>query len=338
MPSNQPHANTEKVKEFVKQELVNAGISINYEGTMSGPEIEKANIIDKHYAAIYEYAIEKQPDAIPVSEDVGSKFKEAYEEDFASAVTAGKVLNADDAMKKLEDKDGRGLAAVWDAAVAKGIMKFAPGVYVAKCVYKMDVNDEGDPVGMPADEGDDGAEQMYVVNGFYGGMRQAFTAEGASITYFVVGFVSDKLSWGKFRGDIIGATDPSAAAGTSIRGKLFKQFDQLGLEEQPTMSLNGVHASAGSIEGLKERMVWLGLVPDQDPFGQKLLEVVWGNKTSKVEEFLANPTVEFAGVRGPLFDLTEDKDSIEALCISNNLAFATDVLTAEWYKAPTAES
>jgi hypothetical protein len=356
-----PHANNEKVKEFVKAELSSAGLSINYEGSMTGPEILKvffsavflslpdallsmfvhcfplidtqANIIDQHYAAIYEYAIEKPPDAIPVSEEVGNAFKEMYEEDFQSALTAGKVVNAADAMKKLEDKDGRGVAAVWEAGFAKGNLKFAPGVYVAKCVYKMDVNDEGDPVGMPAEEGDDGAEQMYVVNGFYGGVRQAFTAEGASISYFVVGFTSDNVSWAKFRSDIIGSTDPSAAPASSLRGKIYKQFDQLGLEEQPTISLNGVHASAGSIEGLKERMVWLGLTPDQDPFGQKLLEVVWGNKSSKVQEFLQSPTVEFAGAKAPLFDLTEDKDSIEALCICNNLAFATGAQTSSWYGA-----
>lgn len=42
-----PHANNEKVKEFVKAQLVEAGLSINYEGVMTGPEIAKAKIIDK---------------------------------------------------------------------------------------------------------------------------------------------------------------------------------------------------------------------------------------------------------------------------------------------------
>ena len=273
----------------------------------------------------------KTPDMISLSEEAANAFKEKYEETFEAALTAGKVMNAKDAMDKLEDKDGRGVAAVWEAGFQKGHLKVAPGVYLAACMYKMDVNDEGDPIGMPAEEGEDGVEQCYLVNGFYGGLRQSFTAEDASISYFVVGFTSDKVSWAKFRNEVIGSTDPSTAPGISIRGKLFKSFDSLGLEEQPTVSLNGVHASAGSIEGLKERMVWLGLVPDNDPFGARLLEVVWGGKTSMVEQFLANETVEFAGKKAPIFVLTENKDSIEALCICNNLAFASSAQTSQWY-------
>ncbi len=35
---------------------------------------------------------------------------------------------------------------------------------------------------------------------------------------------------------------------------------------------SGVHASAGPIEGLKERMTWLGVSLGDDTFGKQLLD------------------------------------------------------------------
>ena len=81
-----------------------------------------------------------------------------------------------------------------------------------------------------------------------------------------------------------------------------------------------------SLEGLKERMVWLGLNTETDPFGQKMMEVIWNSEAGDtMDRLLADAEFEFAGVTMGAFDLTENKDSLEVLCICNNLAYATPV-------------
>ena len=69
-----------------------------------------------------------------------------------------------------------------------------------------------------------------------------------------------------------------------------------GLQSAPNVGENGVHASAGPLEGLKERMVWLGLTPSTDSFGQKMLEVLWNDTGDGVlAKLLSDTDFEFAG-------------------------------------------
>ncbi len=76
----------------------------------------------------------------------------------------------------------------------------------------------------------------------------------------------------EFRGGVIGATDPSVAKEGSIRSLIRQSWKDLGLEFEPNTSDNAVHASAGPIEGLKERATWLGVSVEEDAFGKTLLD------------------------------------------------------------------
>ena len=58
---------------------------------------------------------------------------------------------------------------------------------------------------------------------------------------------------------MIGATNPSVAAAGSCRARLLEAWEDLGLTEAPGMPNNGVHASAGPLEGLKSG--WYGAAP-----------------------------------------------------------------------------
>ena len=98
-------------------------------------------------------------------------------------------------------------------------VKLSPGTYVSK------VN-----------------EGTYVVNGFYGSMREKFVAPGASVHWYVVRFSESDLSWKHFRSRVIGATDPTKADPTSIRHIILQQWEELGLSFEPTTADNGVHA------------------------------------------------------------------------------------------------
>ena len=164
---------------------------------------------------------------------------------------------------------------------------------------------------------------MYVINGFYTAMRDKYIA-GKGIYYYVVAWDPEVFSWAHFRGELIGATDPTTAAPASIRGKMLKTWEDLNLDKAPDVGDNGIHASAGPLEGLKERSTWLGYAPEEDPFGEHLLKWVGGD-VAKIKPWLDNAEVEEAknyGLKGKIFDLTEDKDSSWVLAFCNNLANA----------------
>ena len=80
-------------------------------------------------------------------------------------------------------------------------------------------------------------------------MREAFVADGAEVRYLVCEFEEDVLSWRAFRREVIGATDPEAAADGSARAALRASWEELGLDAAPSTGNNGVHASAGPLEG-----------------------------------------------------------------------------------------
>uniref|UniRef100_A0A7S2CUN0 Nucleoside-diphosphate kinase n=1 Tax=Octactis speculum TaxID=3111310 RepID=A0A7S2CUN0_9STRA len=330
-----PHAINEKVKEMVSNALKAREVQILYEQSLGAEEIEKGEIIDNHYSIIAQNAMNVDPRNLKVADDKLAEFETTFETSWAAALQSGTVMNASQSMSTLA-QNGKGLAAVEEEALIK--FKLGPGCYVSKCCYAMRENDVGDVVGVPVEEGEDDASQLYIINGFYGLMREKFIAKDASVYVYVVGFTSDKLNWATFRNDVIGPTDPAKASETSIRGKIYKEWERLGLKQVPSVGDNGVHASAGPLEGLKERMVWLQLALEQDPMGAKLIEVIWNyNTTGFITKLMDNEAVQFCSEEQPIFDLTEGMDSLEVLCIANNLAYATPEEINDFYGEDKAE-
>ena len=81
------------------------------------------------------------------------------------------------------------------------------------------------------------------------------------------------------------------------------------------MSLNGVHASAGPLEGLKERCVWAGASLQTDAFAQALLGE-GGLSQATLEAWLNdNPLVTLGGSTDKIFDLTEEMSADEVLAL-----------------------
>ena len=83
------------------------------------------------------------------------------------------------------------------------------------------------------------------------------------------------------------------------------------------MPNNGVHASAGPLEGLKERVVWCGAELAKDALAQQL--VAAGVALPTLEAWLRdNPEVTLGGETDKLFDLTEEigAEALVELCRS----------------------
>ena len=99
---------------------------------------------------------------------------------------------------------------------------------------------------------------------------------------------------------------------------------------KPSMAANGCHASAGPLEGLKERLVWCAqdtVYSDaslvDDGFGKELLES--GVAPGTLRQWLQdNPVVSAPGGIGPdkVFDLTEGMDSANVLALANKFSAA----------------
>lgn len=281
-----PHAVTEKTISFVEEFLGQHQIQLSEARRITAKQISRQGIVDKHYFAIARTAVFSTPEEYQLGEGAKRKFAEAFGIGWDAAVEKGKILNSVDAQERLGHISGIELNELWKQAQQT---KLAPGLYA----------------GYFEQQG------FYVINGFYPGQREVFTSEGAEVVLYEAEFDPAEVSWGQFRGQIIGATDPAKAVQGSLRNLLLERYTELGQTAKPEMSRNGVHASAGPLEGLRERMVWLGTKLRKTPFAAALLER--GMSPDRLNELLENPVVQLDGQSGPVFDLTEDIDADAAV-------------------------
>lgn len=130
-------------------------------------------------------------------------------------------------------------------------------------------------------------DDIYVINGFYSAMRSKYVRPGASIYYFSVEWNASMMSWAEFRSDVLGATDPERANVGSMRWQIMQDWATLGLLSKPDMTDNGVHGSASPLEGLVERMNWLGATLDGDDTAQAIISA--GVSKDKIKEWSKDP-------------------------------------------------
>eukprot|EP01060_Flectonema_neradi_P013434 TRINITY_DN201_c0_g1_i2.p1 TRINITY_DN201_c0_g1~~TRINITY_DN201_c0_g1_i2.p1 ORF type:complete len:432 (+),score=157.60 TRINITY_DN201_c0_g1_i2:55-1350(+) len=282
-----PHAVNDKVKSLVKEGLESKGIKITKEGSIKAEQIDKRKYIDQHYYSIASKATILKPKELNVPAD---KFKEKFGLGWEEALEKGVVYNAMDACKKLEI-DADALDSAWAACKKNDkLIKFGGGFYC----------------GLVEIEGKDA---IYVFNGFFMSMRSKFTKPGLSIHWYAVEFEPSELSWEDFRSKLLGPTDPATAPADSLRGKVYSDWEALGLSEQPNVGDNGVHASASPFEGLAERSNWLKEKIEKNQFGKLLI----GSGMSKkmIQAWCVDPQVKFSAddATKSIFDQLEDLDA-----------------------------
>ena len=296
-----PSANTEKTRDLVEASLARAKIQVVSTSSLSAEAIDKRGVIDKHYYSIASKATLGTAETLPVDEAAFAAF---FGTEYKDAKAGGHVLNAMEACAHL-GCDGGELEAHWEAAAARGLRcKLGGGFYVGRL--------DADLTGA--------AEACYVFNGFFMKMRSEYTKPGSSVQLYSVVWDAAELSWASFRGEIIGATIPSEATPTSIRGSILERWEVLGLPAEPYAGDNGVHASAGPFEGLAERVNWLGGTVADDAFGAALLGEA-GMSEAAIAEWMVDPQVALAeGRHGSLFDALEDLDAEPCLAMCAQLS------------------
>jgi hypothetical protein len=153
---------------------------------------------------------------------------------------------------------------------------------------------------------------LLILNGFHPAQLAKYSESGATIVAFVI---QTSKSWKVLRSELTGSTNPAKASPQSIRGALFARKQELGLDEV-SAGANGVHVSAGPVEGMVEIMRFMSnldtgnrIAPEQTAFGKLLLRE---RGLVRIEDLCANPDLTIDDKPISVFDLTEEMDSAAA--------------------------
>jgi len=154
----------------------------------------------------------------------------------------------------------------------------------------------------------------YLINGFHPKQLAHFTASGRALIAMPL---SGDMPWKRARNEFLGATDPANACAGSLRRVLHERREDWGADLLRG-GMNGVHLSAGPLEGLVE----LRRFGSGYSVGERAHP--WTNFSfgcllarhfapERIEWMSGNPDAQWNGKRVSLFDLTEELDPGEAV-------------------------
>jgi hypothetical protein len=244
--------------------------------------LKQYGVIDEHYGVINRLARSAQ-------ENLSDEAREKFAAQYGTAADAVDVLGGFEFLARFSEVSPEALEELWGAARSD---KLAPGTYCRRVEHA-------------------GAE-LFLVNGFHPHQVAHFTSPGRAILVVVL---RGDTSWREARTSFVGATRPQDAVPESLRGLLLSRQYQLGFAEV-SMGYNGVHLSAGPVEGLAELKRFVsdlshGPLPNESfVFGRRLVEAFGAAGADLV---VSNPIVDFEGRRVSVFDLTEELDSDPAI-------------------------
>lgn len=276
----------EEVLGLVYDQVSAYGLGIHNMIILSAGYLERYNIIAQHYGVINRIAANAR-------EHMPEAAQEAFKAFYGHSIYDVKVLGGIEFLEAYPEFNARTIAYLWQNCEFK---KLAGGTYCVKVAV--------------------GDDTVYLINGFHPNQLIHFTEAGRSIVAMTL---SGDLRWDKARNDFIGSTDPSRAKGGSLRHIFYERQGELGLPNIAP-STNGVHLSAGPVEGLVELRRYNSNFSDPArtkswadfSFGKKLQAVF---PEDVVKHITGNVDLTLDGKTVSVFDLTEEKDSDEALAL-----------------------
>lgn len=170
-------------------------------------------------------------------------------------------------------------------------VKLAPGTYA--CAASME------------------ARKVVILNGFHPFQLQRLTDPGA-VLVLLEGRTT--TPWRVLRREFAGATDPRAAAAGSFRRTLLDRADEFGVPHV-SQNYNGLHVSAGPLEGMVEVRRFFGDADEELPidatsFGRLLQDT--GIEPDAIAWLAENPILKVGDRLVSAFDLTEEMDAVDA--------------------------
>lgn len=245
--------------------------------------LEKHQIIAAHYGVINRISSSVKT---AISQEGKARFESLYNISFNEAPVYGSI----EFLKEFPHFSPTGLSFLWQNSPTE---KLAGGTYVQKLSL------DGKPV--------------FLVNGFHPRQLEHFVAPERTIVCMTL---TGETSWKDARNKLIGKTNPADAEPGSIRRTLLDEKEAFGLSEVSS-SWNGVHLSAGPLEGLAELIRYNSdfgngkiLEVDNFSFGRKLISN-FGVETAR--QLLNNMNFIQNDKTVSAFDLTEELDSDECI-------------------------
>jgi len=275
----------EKILDFILNKTKAYNLDIRNVKVLAAKYLQKYDIIAQHYGVINQ--ISRNAKAI-ISKEGKEKFESLYKCPLDEATVMGSI----EFIEKYDTFSPRALDYLWQNGDMK---KLAGGTYVTT------LNLDG--------------EEVFLVNGFHPRQLEHFTASGRSIVTFTL---AGDLDWETARSSFIGATNPVNAKEGSIRRELMEKKEEFGLQAINS-SWNGVHLSAGPVEGLVELIRYNSdfetgkiLEPNDFDFGKNLARYF---NPAEIEKILNNAILEKDGKKMTVFDLTEEQNADEAVVL-----------------------
>jgi hypothetical protein len=277
--------NLKSVLELLLGKISQFGFTIRDIRVLGASYLEKYDIIAQHYGVIN--ALSREP-LEAFTDEAKNRFREVYGHEPEEV----RVMGSLQFLKHYPSFTPDSLQQLWQQTRTT---KLSGGNYCAQVKA--------------------GNEEVYLINGFHPKQLIHFTEEGRMI--MPVKLAGD-LDWAVARNQFIGKTNPADAAPGSLRNELLVNRELFGLNEVSS-SQNGFHLSAGPLEGLVELMRYGSdfsagdlKKPGDFNFGKHLLEVFSEKET---EILCSNRIVKYRGNKISTFDLTEEKNSRDAIDI-----------------------
>jgi hypothetical protein len=253
-----PNANVPRVVNIIREVLDVFGIKIITEGKTVSSYLEDRNIFDKSYQELIDNAEVFEPIDLELTDGELGAFTAKFPGFSWSMLIKQKKLVSPIELFEICDIGAEGLGELARTMPAENTVQIRKGLYVTRL-------DE-----LPAKS--KRKAPMYVVNAFYGAIRNSFIEPNTSVNYFVVEFDCSTVSWEDYLVDVLGDKVPSQASPSSIRGAIFSDWKRLGIESAPTAQYNCIHGSSSALEGLRDRMLWVkGNLVFTDLYGSRLL-------------------------------------------------------------------
>lgn len=273
----------EEILTMMLTKINEQGLKIKNILALSAHYLKQYDIIAQHYGIIN--AIARDASA-SLTQQAKAKFETLFGIPFAGANVLGGIEFA----SRFPELSASAIDYLWQNAAVE---KLGGGAYAG--LVKID--------GLP----------VYLVNGFHPRQLEHFVDEGRAIIAMTL---CGNTSWADARNKLIGKTNPKDAADGSIRKTLLENKDEYGLPAVSS-SWNGVHLSAGPLEGLIELIRYNSnfetgkiMTANDFMFGKSLSE---NYSKEQLEIIMSNPEIVYKGEKISLFDLTEEINSNEAL-------------------------
>ncbi len=245
-------------------------VTVHRASIITGPELESAGAMQQHYGVINQIS--------RLGREALTEAAEAQlQQQYGDVLDGAYVLGGHQFLEAYPEVSPFALAMLFSNAQ---VGRLGPGTYAG--TIRVD------------------GQTMVILNGFHPRQLSFFTADDTVCAFL---HCSSGTDWEVLRSQLIGATDPAKADPASIRGTLYGDPAGYGLQAVNS-NFNGVHMSAGPLEGLAELRRFFGGASLTDwTFGQALASA--GATGDDLEALVANPVLDVDGERGTAFDLTE---------------------------------